>query len=79
MMEFYETYADYQALMSMTEELVSTVARQAIGTDQITFGEHHISLSPPFARLSLREAAREAASRRLGATCRKPICAVRTP
>ena len=65
MMEFYETYADYQALMKMTEELVATVARQSIGTDQVTFGDRQISLTPPFARLSLREAAREAASRRL--------------
>ena len=66
MMEFYEAYADYQSLMTMTEELIGTVARQAIGTDQVTFGEHQISLQAPFARLSLREAAREAASRRLG-------------
>jgi lysyl-tRNA synthetase class 2 len=66
MMEFYEAYADYQVLMSMTEDLISAVARQSIGTDQITFGEHHISLSPPFARLSLREAAREAAAKKLG-------------
>ena len=62
MMEFYEAYADYQALMTMTEELFDAVARQAIGTDQITFGDHQISLAAPFARLSLREAAREAAA-----------------
>jgi lysyl-tRNA synthetase class 2 len=66
MMEFYEAYADYQALMRMTEEMIATVARQATGTDQIAFGQHQISLQPPFTRLSLREAAREAASRRLG-------------
>jgi lysyl-tRNA synthetase class 2 len=65
MMEFYEAYADYHALMKMTEEMIGTVARQAIGTDQITFGEHRISLTAPFARLSLREATRSAASRRL--------------
>jgi lysyl-tRNA synthetase class 2 len=65
MMEFYEAYADYNALMAMTEEMIVTVARQAISTDQITFGEHHISLAPPFKRVVLREAAREAASRRL--------------
>src|SRR2546428_10541153 len=65
MMEFYEAYADYQALMRLTEELISEVARRAIGTDQITFGPHQISLGPPYARLSLREAAREAAARRL--------------
>ncbi len=68
MMEFYEAYADYHALMAMTEELIGTVARKAIGTDQITFGEHQISLASPFARLSLREGAREAASARLHRT-----------
>jgi lysyl-tRNA synthetase class 2 len=65
MMEFYEAYADYQALMTMTEEMIGTVARQATGSDQVTFGEHEISLAAPFRRLSLREGAREAASRRL--------------
>ena len=66
MMEFYEAYADYQALMRMTEEMIGTVARQAIGTDQIVFGDHQISLAAPFVRLSLRAAAREAASKKLG-------------
>jgi lysyl-tRNA synthetase, class II len=65
MLEFYEAYADHDALMAMTEEMIGTVARKAIGTDQITFGDHRISLAAPFARLSLREGAREAASRRL--------------
>src|SRR5437773_3079355 len=45
MLEFYEAYADYHALMAMTEEMIGTVARQAIGTDQIAFGEHRISLA----------------------------------
>src|SRR5262249_55039023 len=65
MMEFYEAYADYQALMLMTEEMISRVAAQVLGTEQITFGEHQISLKAPFARLSLRDAAREAAARKL--------------
>jgi lysyl-tRNA synthetase class 2 len=66
MMEFYEAYADYQALMRMTEEMIAQVAASVLGTDQITFGEHQISLTVPFIRLSLREAAREAAARKLG-------------
>jgi lysyl-tRNA synthetase, class II len=65
MMEFYETYADYQLLMAMTEQLLDTVARESVGTNEITFGEHQISLKTPFARVSLRDAAREAASKRL--------------
>src|SRR5947207_713752 len=66
MMEFYEAYADYQSLMTLTEEMIASVARQAIGTDQIAFGSHRISLAPPFARLSLRDATREAVAKRLG-------------
>src|SRR5262245_36736418 len=65
MMEFYEAYTDYQALMTMTEELIDHVARSAVGTNQVTFGDHQISLKPPYARLSLRVAAAEAASARL--------------
>jgi lysyl-tRNA synthetase class 2 len=66
MLEFYEAYSDYRALMTMTEDLFGAVTRQVIGTDQITFGDHQISWRAPFARLSLREAARAAAGRKLG-------------
>ena len=66
MMEFYEAYADYHALMRMTEEMIAGVATQVLGSDQITFGDHQISLTAPFVRLSLRQAAREAASKKLG-------------
>jgi lysyl-tRNA synthetase class 2 len=66
MLEFYQAYSDYQELMVMTEELLSTTAREAIGTEQIRFGGHEISLTPPYRRVSLREGAREEASRRLG-------------
>ncbi len=66
MMEFYQSYSDYQDLMVMSEELISTVAIEATGSNQVTFGEHQISLAAPFTRLSLREGAREAASARLG-------------
>jgi lysyl-tRNA synthetase class 2 len=65
MLEFYQAYSDYQELMAMTEDMLSAVAREAIGTDQIRFGDHDISLAPPYRRVSLREGAREAASRRL--------------
>jgi lysyl-tRNA synthetase class 2 len=66
MLEFYWAYVDYQVLMKFTEELLSFVARAAIGTEQVPFGEHTIDLRAPFRRLSLRHAAAEEASRRLG-------------
>ena len=57
MMEFYEAYADYQALMTMTEELVGDRrAGRRSAPIRSTFGEHQISLAAPFARVSLREA-----------------------
>ena len=66
MLEFYQAYSDYRELMDMTEQLISTVARDAIGTDSCTFGGQTISLAAPYRRVSLREAVREEASRRLG-------------
>ena len=54
--------------MSFTEELLSTVAMQVIGTTQVPFGEHTINMSAPFKRVSLRHAAAEEASKRLGVT-----------
>jgi lysyl-tRNA synthetase class 2 len=66
MLEFYQTYSEYRELMALTEEMIAAVARDAIGTDQIRFGAHDISLAPPYRRVSLREGAREAAARRLG-------------
>jgi lysyl-tRNA synthetase, class II len=66
MLEFYQAYSDYQELMLMTEEMLAACAREAIGTDQITFGDHSISLAPPYRRISLREGARLKAAQRLG-------------
>jgi lysyl-tRNA synthetase class 2 len=66
MLEFYWAYVDYQRLMAFTEELLSAVAQQVIGTTTFPFGEHTISMSAPFKRLSLRHAAAEGASKKLG-------------
>jgi lysyl-tRNA synthetase class 2 len=66
MMEFYEAYSDYQALMTLTEAMIAEVAHSAVGAGEVTFGDHRISLAPPFARLSLRDGVRDRASARLG-------------
>ena len=68
MLEFYWAYVDYQTLMDFTEELLSTVAQTVTGSATCQFGEHAISFAAPFRRLSLRHAAAEEASRRLGRT-----------
>jgi lysyl-tRNA synthetase class 2 len=68
MLEFYWAYVDYQRLMSFTEELLSTVAMQVTGSLELPFREHTINMAAPFRRLSMRHAAAEEASKRLGTT-----------
>jgi len=68
MLEFYWAYVDYERLMSFTEELLSTVAMKVVGTTELPYGEHTINMSAPFKRISLRHAAAEEASKRLGVT-----------
>ncbi|MCY4076942.1 MAG: lysine--tRNA ligase [Acidobacteria bacterium] len=67
MLEFYEAYSHAEALMTLTEEMLSSVAREVLdGEESGPFGDESISYARPFRRLRLRDAVREAASERLG-------------
>ena len=61
-LEFYMAYADYRRIMDLTEEMVSTVARDVLGTTEVTFRGHTIDLKPPWTRISLRDAIQEAST-----------------
>ena len=67
MLEFYQSYSDYQALMEVTEALLTHVTQAVLpdGDDTCEFREHRVSFATPFARVSLREAVREAIAERL--------------
>ena len=66
MLEFYEAYSHAEALMTLTEEMLSSVARDVLkGEESGPFGDETISYARPFRRLRLRDGAREAASARL--------------
>ena len=56
MLEFYAAYLDYRGVMDLCEEMVSTVVQEVLGTTTITYQGHTIDLSPPWRRVSLREA-----------------------
>jgi len=56
MLEFYWAYADYELLMDFTEELVTSVAQEVLGSLELTWGDTTISLARPWRRLTLREA-----------------------
>ncbi|MDD5557460.1 MAG: lysine--tRNA ligase [bacterium] len=59
MLELYEAYADYGGIMRLLEEMVSSIARDVLGGDSITFRGKEICLSPPWARLPLLQAIRD--------------------
>lgn len=53
--EFYQAYATYEDLMSLTESLLKTLAESIHGTGIIPFGEHMLDFSKPFRRAPIAE------------------------
>lgn len=56
MLEFYEAYATYEDLMSLTEDLIEGLVKEVCGTTEIEYQGNKISLKKPFARMSVLEA-----------------------
>jgi lysyl-tRNA synthetase, class II len=54
-LELYEAYVDYTAMMSLTEELITTVAETVLGTLRVEYGGAAIDLSPPWPRHTMAE------------------------
>jgi lysyl-tRNA synthetase class 2 len=57
--EFYMAYADYQAVMDLTEQMVAYAAQEALGTTRISVDGQEIDLAPPWRRWRLRDAIRD--------------------
>ncbi|MDX6617339.1 MAG: lysyl-tRNA synthetase, class [Solirubrobacterales bacterium] len=56
MLEWYEAYTDYEDTAKRLEELVSTVAEKVLGTTKVERDGETIDLSPPWRRITLRDA-----------------------
>ncbi len=56
MLEFYVSYADFQDLIVLTEELVSSLAQQILGKTVIPYQGKEIVLTPPWRRWSYHQA-----------------------
>ncbi|HSI65983.1 MAG TPA: lysine--tRNA ligase [Planococcus sp. (in: firmicutes)] len=59
MLELYEAYADFNDIMSLTENLVAHIAQEVLGTTTVRYGEDEINLAPGWKRLHMADAVKE--------------------
>ena len=57
MLEFYWAYATYEDLMQLTEEMFCFLCRELFGSFSVTYQGTIIDFTPPWKRLTLKEAA----------------------
>jgi lysyl-tRNA synthetase class 2 len=60
MLEWFQSYADYSDVCGLVEEMVADVAISVLGTTVIQCAGTAIDLSPPWRRVSVRDAIAEA-------------------
>lgn len=58
-LEFYAAYWDYNDVMAFCEQMIAQVAKDVLGSPIIRYAGHKIDLSPPWERVTLRDAAIE--------------------
>lgn len=59
MLELYEAYADYEDMMNLVENLVSSVAAEVLGSTSVDYQGKTIDLTPPWKRLTMVESIKE--------------------
>ena len=57
--ELYEAYKDYNDMMDLTEDLISSVAKEVLGTTTVEYGGHTIDLKKGWKRISMVDAVKE--------------------
>ena len=58
-MEFYQAYADFEEVMRQVEEMHAHITLAVCGTLQISYLGMELDMTPPFQRMTLREAIAE--------------------
>jgi len=55
MLEFYQSYADYNDLMDLTEDLLRSMAQDLLGSTMIEYQGSQYDFGKPFRRISVRD------------------------
>ncbi|PKH44656.1 lysine--tRNA ligase, partial [Dehalococcoides mccartyi] len=59
MMESYQAYANYKDVMDFLEEMVSSVVKEISGGYTLPFGDITLDFTPPWPRLTMRDAVKQ--------------------
>jgi lysyl-tRNA synthetase, class II len=59
MLEFYWAYANYEKLMTFTEEMVAALVTTVKGKPIVTFGDTKLDFTPPWPRKTYRDVVKE--------------------
>ncbi len=59
LLELYQAYADYDDIMSLTEQIIAQTAQEVLGTTKITYQTQEIDLTPPWPRISMTDAVKK--------------------
>jgi len=57
MLEFYQAFADYEEMLETTQAMILETVMAVRGTTTVSFGGAEIDFTPPWRRLTIREAA----------------------
>ena len=59
MLEFYQSYATYEEMMEMTEELLCSMVKEIHGGPRLTYQGKQIDFTPPWKRIRFKESLME--------------------
>ncbi len=56
LMELYQAYADYNDMMTLTENVLSSLAKEITGSFKVEYGDTVLDFTPPFKRITMTDA-----------------------
>lgn len=59
MLEVYQAFADYNDMMNLTEELISSLVKACYGTEEIPYGDKTLNFKTPWKRVSFYDGLKE--------------------
>lgn len=62
MLELYQAYTDINGMMSLTENMIRSVATKVLGTTKVVVHGVDVDFAQPFARISMKDAVKQYAS-----------------